>query len=271
MKCIKIERLSDDDMRAMIDDNLVRAHRARALSPDQPFIRGTAQNPDVYFQARETVNPFYLAVPTIVQNAMDKFATLTGRQYHLFDYVGAPDAERVIVVMGSACDTIEQTVLHLNAQGEKVGAVIKVRLYRPFSAEHLAAALPKSVKKIAVLDRMQGTRRRRRAAVSGCGDCAQRSVRNGPHSARGRRTLWPVVEGIHAGDGQGVFDELAQDKPKNHFTVGIDDDVTLHQPFLRPELRYRIRRHRSGDVLGPRLRRHRRRKQELDQDHRRRN
>ncbi|MCX7719647.1 MAG: hypothetical protein N2111_14780, partial [Candidatus Sumerlaeaceae bacterium] len=119
----KVEQLSDDDIRAMIDDNLVRAHRARALNPDKPVIRGTAQNPDVYFQGRETSNPYYLRVPEIVQKTMDKFAALTGRQYHLFDYVGAPDAERVIVIMGSGAEIAHDTVEYLNAQGEKVGVL----------------------------------------------------------------------------------------------------------------------------------------------------
>src|SRR5580765_1872712 len=138
----KIEQLEDDDIRALIDDDLVRAHRARGLSPDHPFIRGTAQNPDVYFQAREASNPFYLACPTIVQNAMDKFAGLTGRQYSLFDYVGAPDAERVLVAMGSGAEVAHETVENLIAQGEKVG-LVKVRLYRPFSAKDFVAALPR--------------------------------------------------------------------------------------------------------------------------------
>ncbi len=221
----KLEHLSDDDMRSMIDEKLVRAHRQRALTPDNPVIRGTAQNPDVYFQARETVNPFYLAVPAIVQNAMDKFAMLTGRQYHLFDYVGAPDAERVIIAMGSACDTVEQTVQHLIASGEKVG-VIKVRLYRPFSAEHLVAALPKSVKKIAVLDRCK--------EPGGAGEplyldvvTALSEVWEGqmPRVVGGRyglssKEFTPAMV-------KGVFDALSQDKPKNHFTIGINDDVTF--------------------------------------------
>src|SRR5690348_14744354 len=128
----KVEQLSVDDLRAMIDDELVRRHRARALSPDRPVIRGTAQNPDVYFQAREACNPFYLATPTIVQNVMDKFAGLTGRPYHLFDYLGAPDAERVLVLMGSGAEVAHEAVEALVAAGEKVG-VLKVRLYRPFS------------------------------------------------------------------------------------------------------------------------------------------
>ncbi|NTW99933.1 MAG: hypothetical protein HGB35_08420 [Geobacteraceae bacterium] len=148
----KIEQLSDDDLRAMIDDELVRAHRARGLSPENPFIRGTAQNPDVYFQARETVNPFYDACPEIVQESMDKFAALTGRQYHLYDYVGAADAERVVILMGSGAETAQETANFLAAQGEKVG-VLKVHLYRPFSIKHFVEALPKTVKKIAVLDR----------------------------------------------------------------------------------------------------------------------
>src|SRR5690606_23001773 len=148
----KIEKLSDDDIRAMIDDELVRQHRLRGLSPDRPVMRGTAQNPDVYFQARETVNPYYLAAPEIVQKAMDKFAGIVGRQYHLFDYVGAPDAERVIVLMGSGAETVEETVNCLVAQGEKVG-VLKVRLYRPFSVKHFIDALPSTVKVIAALDR----------------------------------------------------------------------------------------------------------------------
>src|SRR5271165_4334800 len=148
----KVEQLTLDDMRAMIDDDLVRAHRARSLNPDQPVLRGTAQNPDVYFQARETVNPYYLACPTIVQNVMDKFAQIVGRQYKLFQYDGAPDAEHVIIVMGSGAEAVQETVDYLAAQGRKVG-VLKVRLMRPFSVEHFLEALPPTVKSIAVLDR----------------------------------------------------------------------------------------------------------------------
>ncbi len=149
---MKVEQLSEDDIRVMIDDELVRAHRARALSPDHPVMRGTAQNPDVYFQGRETVNPYYLAAPGIVQETMDKFAQTVGRQYHLFDYVGAPDAERVLIVMGSGAEVAQEAVEYLNARGEKVG-VLKVRLYRPFSVEQFAKALPATVKTLAVLDR----------------------------------------------------------------------------------------------------------------------
>src|SRR5450759_5368396 len=148
----KIEQLSLDDMRAMIDNDLVRAFRERALSPDHPVLRGSAQNPDVYFQGRESVNPYYLACPTIVQNTMDKFARLVGREYRLFQYEGAPDAEHVIIVMGSGAEAVQETVDYLTAQGRKVG-VLKVRLMRPFSIEHFLQALPATVKSIAVLDR----------------------------------------------------------------------------------------------------------------------
>src|SRR5256714_371215 len=148
----KIERLSDEDIRALIDPALVRAHRARALTPDRPVMRGTAQNPDVFFQSREASNPFYIATPGIVQEAFDKFAAVAGRQYRLFDYVGAPDAERVVVMMGSGSQTAEETVEALIARGEKVG-LVKVRLYRPFSSEALIAALPVTTRAVAVLDR----------------------------------------------------------------------------------------------------------------------
>src|SRR5581483_9762115 len=146
----KIEQLTVDDLRAMISDELVRQHKLRGLSPERPLIRGTAQNPDVYFQARETVNPYYLATPTIVQNAMDKFAGIVGRQYHLFDYAGAPDAERVIVMMGSGAEAAQETVEFL--KNEKVG-LLKVHLYRQFSIEHFINALHATTKAIAVLDR----------------------------------------------------------------------------------------------------------------------
>jgi pyruvate-ferredoxin/flavodoxin oxidoreductase len=148
----KVEQLTKNDMRAMIDDKLLMAHRARGFSPERPFIRGTAQNPDVFFQARETVNPFYLKTPEIVQGAMDKFAGLVGRQYNLFDYVGATDADRVIVMMGSGAEVAEDTVENLLQQGEKVG-LVKVRLYRPFSVEHFVGALPETVRIAAALDR----------------------------------------------------------------------------------------------------------------------
>jgi len=136
---MKIEQLTVEDMRAMIDDELVLAHRKRGLTPDAPVMRGTAQNPDVYFQGRETVNKFYAECPAIVQKQMDKFAGIVGRQYHLFDYVGAPDAERIIILMGSGAEAVDETVQYLVNKEEKVG-VVKVRLYRPFSIEHLTSA-----------------------------------------------------------------------------------------------------------------------------------
>ena len=226
----KIEQLTDDDMRAMIDDELVRAHRARALSPDHPVVRGTAQNPDVFFQARETANRYYLAAPDIVQKAMDKFAGLVGRQYHLFDYLGAPDAERVIVLMGSGTETAEETVNYLVEQGEKVG-LIKVRLYRPFSVEHFVQALPASVRVIAALDRTKEAGATGEplyqdvvAAVSeamtlGIAPFAQAPLVIGGRYGLSSKEFTPAMI-------KGLFDEMTKPNPKNHFTVGIIDDVT---------------------------------------------
>jgi len=219
----KVEQLTPDDMRAMMDEELIRAHRARALSPDRPVIRGTAQNPDVYFQAREAVNSFYRACPTIVQNAMDKFANLVGRQYHLFDYAGAPDAERVVVLMGSGAEVAEEAVDYLTASGEKVG-LLKVRLFRPFSVEHFVHALPASVKSIAVLDRtkepgavgeplyMDVITALVEAQITG------KRVIGGRYGLSSKEFTPAMVKG--------VFDELSKPAPKNHFTIGIYDDVT---------------------------------------------
>ena len=148
----KIELVGDDDITMMIDDDLVRAHRERGLSPDRPVIRGTAQNPDVFFQARETVNKYYDACPEIVQKAMDKFAEQVGREYKLFEYIGAEDAERVIIILGSGGEAVAKIVKYLNDKGEKVG-VVRVRLYRPFSVKHLLDAIPASTKVVATLDR----------------------------------------------------------------------------------------------------------------------
>jgi pyruvate-ferredoxin/flavodoxin oxidoreductase len=219
----KIEQLSDDDLRAMIDDELVRAHRARALSPEHPILRGSSQNPDVFFQARETVNPFYTAVPGIVQKAMDKFGKLTGRSYHLFDYIGAPDAERVVIIMASGGETAEATVRYLMAKGEKVG-VIRVRLYRPFSGEHLLKALPKTVKSIAVMDRTK-------EAGSG-GEPLYLDVINALFE--GNRKEIKVIGGRYGLSSKeftpamvkAVLDELQKPEPKSHFVVGINEDVT---------------------------------------------
>jgi pyruvate-ferredoxin/flavodoxin oxidoreductase len=227
---LKVEELTYDDMRAMIDEELIAAHRARALSPDHPVMRGTAQNPDVYFQGRETVNPFYPACITIVQEEMDKFAKLTGRQYKLVDYVGAPDAERVVVVMGSGADTVHDTVENLAAQGEKVG-VIKMRLYRPFPMDAFIAALPKSVKQIAVLDRTK--------EPGALGEPLYLDVRTAIGEAMAEKKskfkTYPLIVGGRYGLGskeftpamvKSVLDNLKADQPKNHFVVGIVEDVT---------------------------------------------
>ena len=231
MEVQKIEELSHDDMRAMVTDELVTAHRARALNPERPTIKGTSQNPDVYFAGREAVNKYYLAVPAIVQKAMDKFAKIVGRQYHLFDYVGAPDAERVIVMMGNGSEAAEEAADYLAGKGEKVG-VLKVRLFRPFSLEHFAQALPKSVKAIAVLDRTK--------EPGSLGEPLYEDVRTAIGEAMVGGLLkmkdYPVVVGGRYGLGsyeftgamaKSVFDNLAAKAPKNHFTVGIDDDVTM--------------------------------------------
>ena len=220
-----IEQLAREDIRAMIDDSLVYAHRQRALSPDHPFIRGTAHNPDVYFQARESVNPYYLACPAIVQRTMDRFAAQVGRQYHLFDYVGAPDAERVIIVMGSGAETVEETVEHLVAQGEKVG-VIKVRLYRPFSIEHFIRAIPSTAKTLAVLDRTK--------EPGSSGEPLYLDVVAALNEKMHDLELAHIIGGRYGLSSKeftpamvkGIFDEMSKDNPKQHFTIGIHDDVT---------------------------------------------
>lgn len=226
----KIEPLNDDALRGMMNDDLVRAHRERALSPDRPFIRGTAQNPDVYFQARESVNPFYLAAPGIVQQTMDRFAGLTGRQYHLFDYEGAPDAERVIVVMGSGAETAAETAKYLAQRGEKVG-VVKVRLYRPFDTAAFLAAMPASTRSIAVLDRSKEPGSAGEplyldvvtAVVNGVAD-ETAPFTTMPRLIGGRYGL--SSKEFTPGMVKAIFDELQQAKPKRQFTVGIHDDVT---------------------------------------------
>jgi pyruvate-ferredoxin/flavodoxin oxidoreductase len=234
---MKIEQLSKDDIKAMIDENLVLAHRARALSPEHPVLRGTAQNPDVYFQGRETVNPFYLKCPGIVQKQMDKFAKLTGRQYNLFDYVGAPDAERIIVIMGSGAEAAEETVNYLVDREEKVG-VLKVRLYRPFSIDHFIDKLPVTTKVIAVLDRTK--------EPGAAGEPLYLDVVNAiseKYSNGELKFSYPKIIGGRYGLSskeftpamiKSVFDEAKKaaspdsivGKPKNHFTVGIIEDVT---------------------------------------------
>jgi pyruvate-ferredoxin/flavodoxin oxidoreductase len=227
----KVEELTKDDLRAMIDDELVSAHRNRSLNPDRPVLRGTAQNPDVFFQAREACNPYYLAAPTIVQNAMDKFAKIVGRQYHLFDYAGAPDAERILIMMGSGADVAHETVDALVAAGEKVG-LLKVRLYRPFAVEAFVEALPASVKSIAVLDRTKEPGATGEplycdviTALAEMG--VAKKVIGGRYGLASKEFTPAMVKG--------VFDELAKKSPKNHFTVGIQDDVTHTSLDYDPE------------------------------------
>ena len=227
---MKVEQLSEDDIRVMIDDELVRAHRARALSPDHPVMRGTAQNPDVYFQGRETVNPYYLAAPGIVQETMDKFAQIVGRQYHLFDYVGAPDAERVLIIMGSGAEVTQEAVEYLNAHSEKVG-VLKVRLYRPFSVEQFAKALPATVKTLAVLDRTKEPGSIGEPLYMDVVTAVSEALAGGiapfktaPRIVGGRYGL--SSKEFTPAMAKGVFDEMLKPQPKNHFTIGINDDVT---------------------------------------------
>jgi pyruvate-ferredoxin/flavodoxin oxidoreductase len=235
---MKIEKLSEEAIRAMIDEQLVREHRARSLSPDHPVMRGTAQNPDVFFQSRERANPFYLETPAIVEEAMKRFASLTGRQYRLFDYVGAADAERVIVMMGSGCEAAEETVTALLDKGEKIG-LLKVRLYRPFSVERFAAALPRSVKSIAVLDRTkepgsigeplyQDVITALAEEAANCtADFALRPRVIGGRYGLASKEFTPAMV-------KAVFDELDEEKPKNHFSVGIVDDVTFTSLEIDP-------------------------------------
>jgi pyruvate-ferredoxin/flavodoxin oxidoreductase len=227
---MKIELIEDDQIRSMIDDELVTAHRHRGLSPEAPVIRGTAQNPDVFFQAREAVNPYYERCPEIVQRTMDRFAKVTGRQYRLFDYVGAPDAERVIVMMGSGAEAAHETVEHLAEQGEKVG-LLKVRLYRPWSSATFLAALPKSVKTLVTLDRTK--------EPGSSGEPLYQDVLGTIMEVAGEGALpfesMPRVIGGRYGLSskefnpamvKAVLDNAAAEKRKNHFTVGIEDDVT---------------------------------------------
>jgi pyruvate-ferredoxin/flavodoxin oxidoreductase len=226
----KVVEVSRDVMRAMISDDLVLAHRRRGLTPDRPSLRGTSQNPDVYFQGRETVNPYYLAAPGIVQKHMDRFAKLTGRAYKLFDYIGAPDAEKVLVIMGSGAETAQETVEFLQTQGQKVGVLI-VRLYRPFDTKAFALALPKTVKALAVLDRTK--------EPGAVGEPLYVDVRTAIGEAMAEKWVafadYPRILGGRYGLGskeftpamvKAVFDNLSAAKPINHFTVGIRDDVT---------------------------------------------
>ena len=226
----KVAVLPDDVLREMIDERRITEHRARALSPDHPVLRGTAQNPDVYFQARETVNGRYDACPAIVQDAMDKFAGLTGRQYHLYEYHGSPTAERIIVLMGSGCEAAHETVDLLLQQGQRVG-VLKVRLYRPFDVQRFVHALPATVKRMAVLDR---TKEPGSSGEPLYLDCLA-ALSESHYATWGKFDSLPTLVGGRYGLSskeftpamiKGVFDNLAKPSPKNHFTIGINDDVT---------------------------------------------
>ena len=229
----KVELLEDSDLRSLINDDLIFAHRTRALTPDRPVLRGTAQNPDVYFQARESVNPYYNACPEIVQEVMNQFGERTGRHYRIFEYHGAPDAERVIVLMGSGCETVHETVDYLNARGEKVG-VVKVRLYRPFDVTGFVKVLPETTKALAVLDRTK--------EPGSIGEPLYLDIVTAIHEAwdgddrgSGRNSsLLPKIVGGRYGLSskeftpamvRAIFHNLAQFHPKNHFTIGINDDV----------------------------------------------
>ena len=226
----KIEEISYDQMREMMSDELINAHRLRGLNPENPTIRGTSQNPDVFFAARETVNPYYLKTPEAVQNAMDQFAKICGRQYHLFDYVGHEKAEYIIIMMGSGAEAMEETISYLCAQGEKVG-LIKVRLYRPFSIEHFIKAIPDSMKAMAVLDRTK--------EPGSIGEPLYEDVRTAIGEAMSSKMInlsgYPLIIGGRYGLGsnefnsgmcKAVIDNLKSSSYKNHFTIGINDDVT---------------------------------------------
>jgi pyruvate-ferredoxin/flavodoxin oxidoreductase len=243
----KLTLFDDVVMRAMIKDEWVSAHRKRALTPDKPVLRGTAQNPDVYFQARETVNPFYQAMPRIVQSAMDRFSLLTGRSYYLFEYLGSVTAERVIVIMGSGAEAVAETVDYLNRQGESVG-LVKVRLYRPFDQDSLLAALPVTCRKIAVLDRTKepgsdGEPLYKDVLSALAQDYMSGSVRFSvlPQVIGGRYGL--SSKEFTPGMIKAIFDELNQLQPKNQFTIGIHDDVTYTS--LEWDASYRTDAHRD--------------------------
>ncbi len=219
----KIFQLTDEELRLMVDDDLVRAHRARGLSPEHPVLRGTAQNPDVYFQMREASNNYYTATPATVQEMMDKFAKVTGRHYNLFDYSGHPEAERVVIIMGSGGEVVDETVAYLAKKGEKVGC-LRVRLYRPFSIEHFIKGLPKSVKSVAVLDRTK--------EPGANGEPMYLDIVNA--LMEGKRADINVIGGRYGlsskeftpAMAKAVLDEMSKPEPKNHFTVGINDDVS---------------------------------------------
>ena len=268
----KIEQLTEDDCRAMIDMELVQAHRQRAMNPERPVLRGTAQNPDVFFQAREACNPFYDKVPGIVQKAMDKFAKLVGRQYHLFDYVGAAGRRAGDRRHGlSGCGVVEETVEKLVAEGEKVG-LVKVRLYRPFDGAALVAALPKTVKTIAVLDRTK--------EPGAAGEPLYQDVRHGPGralAATSRRRAAAVIggryglssQGVHPGDGQARLRRAEEGRAQEPLHRRHQRRRDPPEPRLRSGVHDRGGRRDPGRVLRAGQRRHGRRDPQLGEDRRR--
>ncbi|WP_228059518.1 pyruvate:ferredoxin (flavodoxin) oxidoreductase [Plectonema radiosum] len=221
----KVELLQQEDLEALIDDELIFAHRNHALTPDNPVLRGTAQNPDVYFQARERINPYYDACSGIVQQVMDQFGKRTGRYYRVFEYYGVPDAEQLIVLMGSGCETVHETIDYLNARGEKLG-VVKVRLFRPFDAELFVKALPNTVKSIAVLDRTK--------EPGSVGEPLYLDVVTAIYQAWDKSCFPKIVNGRYGLSSKeftpamvrAIYDNLAQEKPQSDFTIGINDDLT---------------------------------------------
>ena len=248
----KLEILSDEQIKSMISDDLVIAHRNRGLNPEHPFIRGTAQNPDVYFQGRETVNSFYNNMPMIVEEIMNEFAVMTGRKYELFQYSGAENADRVIIIMGSGGETIDETVKALNKNGEKTG-VIQVRLYRPFSLDHLIKAIPSSVKSIAILDRTKESGASGEPIYQDVLACLVDALQQGkikqlPRLIGGRyglssKEFTPAMV-------KSVFDELKKEHPKNGFTVGINDDVTHLSLSYDPNFKLDESQWRQGLFFG---------------------
>ncbi len=233
-----VDLLTDEQLRDLVPEDLVRAHRRRALSPEHPYIRGTAQNPDTYFQSRETVNPFYAAVPGLVEQAMDAFGALTGRRYRLVEYYGDPEAEQVTVIMGSGAQTVRRTVEHLNAAGARLG-VVQVRLYRPFPVEQILAAIPATARTVAVLDRTK------EPGSGGEPLFLDVAAALGEAHATGRREQLPIVVGGRYGLSSkeftpamvaGIYQELALPNPRPRFTIGINDDVTLTSLSYDPRL-----------------------------------
>ncbi len=222
--------LSEDVMRSLIDDKLIAEIRTRGLTPDRPVLRGTAQNPDAFFQGREAANPFYARCPDLVQKVMDEFLQYTGREYHLFEYVGAPDAEHILVLMGSGCETAHETVEHLNRQGAKLG-LIKVRLYRPFDSKRFVEALPRSAKSVAVLDRTKEPGATGEPLYQDCVAAILEGMANGWGNLKWLPKVYGGRYGLSSKEFtpamvKAAYDNLAAAKPKNHFTVGINDDVS---------------------------------------------